>query len=216
MHLYTALWGDGYPFNTLFESESVAIEPSDLTDVNSVLLVWGGEDIDPSLYGHPKSIHTYSGGKRDDLEWKLMKQAVSKGIPIIGICRGAQMLCALAGGYLLQDIHNHAGSGHSIQTSSGEKFYVNSLHHQMMVPLMTDHELLAWSESNLSNGYVYKNDIQWIPPEGWREPELVYFRKIKGLAIQWHPEMMGITHPTQKYLFNIVKEKVCNLVAKPM
>lgn len=208
MKLYCALYGDGYPFDALVDEVEAVSLPEELTDVNSILVVWGGSDINPELYGHPRSNTTYPGGKRDVLEWALMKRAVELNIPIIGVCRGAQMLCALAGGYLLQDVRNHGGR-HLINTSDGQSIMVNSIHHQMMEPSMTDHELLAWVERNQSPTYIWKDDQQWIPPENWKEPEFVYYTKVRGFAIQWHPEMMAEKSPANQYVLGVIKEKLC-------
>lgn len=209
--LYSAVWEESHPFGVLADEVLPVLLPEDLKEQDSMLVVWGGADITPALYGHPLSRTTHPGGKRDYIEWALMKEALAKGIPIIGICRGAQMLCALAGGYLLQDVRNHSG-GHNINTFNGEILYVNSLHHQMMEPSMTDHELLAWSEQNRSEaaGYIWKDDQLWTPPTNWKEPECIYFPKVKGLAVQWHPEMMGIASPATEFVLDMIEDKLCN------
>lgn len=209
--LYCALWSDdGFPFSELATAVQVVTKPSDFSDTeDGILVVWGGADIDPALYMHPASSHTGHGGKRDVIEWELMKEAKRRGMPIIGVCRGAQMLCALAGGYLIQDVRNHGGR-HEVQTIDGKRFMVNSIHHQMMEPSMTDHELLAWLPQPLSAGnYIWKNDLKWVPPEGWKEPEFVYFKSVKGFAIQWHPEMMNENSDATQYVLNTIKEKLC-------
>jgi putative glutamine amidotransferase len=211
MKLYCALWSeDGYPFAELADEVQVVHHPDEFSETeDGILVVWGGADIDPALYKHPASSRSGFGGRRDVLEWVLMQGAVKRGIPIIGVCRGAQMLCALAGGYLLQDVANHGGR-HEITTITGEKLMVNSIHHQMMEPSMTDHELLAWVTQNRSEGlYIWKDDQNWNPPEGWKEPEFVYFKEVKGFGIQWHPEMMDYNAPATQYVLNTIKEKLC-------
>lgn len=189
--VYSALYNDNcYPFDELGETITVADKPDDLVDANAALIVWGGADINPKLYGHEKSRTTYCYDARDNAEWALMQRAKEMGITIIGVCRGAQMLCALAGGFLLQDVHNHSGY-HSVETSTGDMFTVNSIHHQMMAGLeKVDHELLVWSAKARSPQYIVGADELFQPPENWKEPEYVYFPTVKGHAIQWHPEMM--------------------------
>lgn len=216
--LYSAIWYDGHPFDILFDTVEVVQVPDDLEDTDSVLVVWGGADIDPQLYGHPRSVTTHPGGKRDVMEWALMQEALKKGIPIIGVCRGAQMLCALAGGYLIQDVRGHHG-GHNIHTFDEKILRVNSIHHQMMEPSMTDHKLLAWSAVNRSftigdegqteTHYIWKNDQQWIPPKGWKEPEFVHFTKVNGFAIQWHPEMLGPMDQANLYVLDYLEKNLC-------
>lgn len=138
-----------------------------------------------------------------------MQRAIEMGIPIIGVCRGAQMLCAAAGGYLIQDVNGHHGR-HEVTTYDGNKFIVNSIHHQMMVPNDVEHTLVGWSSSNLSTQagvpyYGYKQGEFFVPPADWREPEFVYFPKINGYAIQWHPEMMALESDATKYVLNFIK-----------
>jgi putative glutamine amidotransferase len=182
-----------------------------LKEPDSALIIWGGSDINPAYYDHPMHSTTYPGGQRDRLEWSLMQAAIEKGIAIIGVCRGAQMACAAAGGFLIQDVENHSGR-HDVTTFDGKVLQVNSIHHQMMVPQGTEHQLVAWSSKPLSvvNGrpyYGYKADEQFVPPEGWVEPEFIYFPKINAYAIQWHPEMMPRDAEATQYVLSFIKEK---------
>lgn len=190
--IYSGMWhSDCHPFDHLGETVVAARNPRDMVEKDSILIVWGGADISPKFYNHAQSRTTYPGGARDEVEWALMHKAKELGIPIIGVCRGAQMLCALAGGFLLQDVRGHTAQ-HQILTHEGDVLRVNSIHHQMMAGLENvEHELLAWADERRSWQYVWKDDQVYTPPEGWVEPEFVYFPKVKGYAIQWHPEMMS-------------------------
>lgn len=202
--IYSAMWGsDVHPFDALGDNIVVANHPDELTEKDSVLIVWGGADINPRLYDHPESRTTHPGDYRDRVEWPLMQRAAELGIPIIGVCRGAQMLCALAGGFLIQDVRGHHGH-HEVITHNGDRLTVNSIHHQMMAGLENvEHELLAWSAQARSAGrYVWKDDLEYTPPEGFVEPEFVYFPKVKGYAIQWHPEMMSASAPATKFILD--------------
>lgn len=159
------------------------------------LILWGGTDIHASLYNQRPHITNQTKSweqpsPRDMVEWHLISEAVRKKIPIIGICRGAQMLCAFAGGSLYQDVKGHS-SPHIIETYDGQEFKTSSCHHQMMkIPNTVNHELLAWSADNLSEGHYYEefslSDVQRKP--NTPEPEVVWFNDIQGLAIQGHPE----------------------------
>lgn len=204
--IYSAIYNGGcFPFEGLAEEVSFATSPEQLKDFNSALVLWGGADIDPQVYGHKKGTRTYSSVNRDNLEIDLVNQAIKMGIPIIGVCRGAQLLCAMAGGYLIQHTTGHAGTGHTIETSKGEIIHVNSIHHQMMyIPERVDHEVLAWSCEPKSSCYLYQNDLDHVPPE--KELEFVYFPKIKGYAIQWHPEAMSANSRATKYILEELYE----------
>ena len=208
--VYSAMFDPtAYPFGKLGDEVKVVRSPIELTDVNSVLVLWGGADIDPRIYNHPKSKTCYTSEHRDKVEVALATEAIAMGIPIIGVCRGAQLLCALAGGYLIQDTTGHGLHGnHSVTTHDGRSFFVNSLHHQMMAGLESvPNELLAWSTKRLSRHYIYKNDIDYIPSDYFKEPELVYFPTIKGIAAQWHPEGMSADCEATKYLLETIEEK---------
>lgn len=203
MKLSSALYDGHYPFEEmgLFNQFNCVYHPEELTK-DSALVVWGGGDISPSLYNKEVSPHTGAGSTlshRDRSEWELMKAAVSLDIPIIGICRGAQMLCALAGGYLIQDVTNH-GESHEVTTTEGNVLRVSSLHHQMMYPFEVDHEMVAQSKRKLSRHYIDVNTNVEVPCE----PEFVYFPKVRGIAVQWHPEFMDYPNPASLF----VREKV--------
>lgn len=203
--LYSGYFGDdGYPFDTLADEVKLASYPNDLKEPDSALIIWGGADIDPALYNHEVSRHTWNSPARDYTEWALVQSAIKKGIPIIGVCRGAQMLCAAAGGYLYQHTTHHAGSEHQVTTYQGDTFWTNSIHHQMMGGLdMIDHELLAWATKKHSTIYIVGNK-EVEGPE--KEPEMVWFPKIKGLAIQWHPEGMQRQSEATKFILNEVEQ----------
>lgn len=208
--LYSALFReDGHPFNVLAEEVQTVALPEQMTELDSALVVWGGADIHPSYYGHERHPTTYTGGgPRDKLEWTLMNEAKDRGIPIIGVCRGAQMLCALAGGWLIQDCEDHAGRGHFVHTYDGAQFHANSLHHQMMAGLEnTEHQLVAWREGRKGQPYGYKDGQVYDPPADFKEPEFVYFPKVRGYAIQWHPEMMPSHAAATRFILDYISKK---------
>ena len=82
----------------------------DSADKADIIQFTGGEDVDPSIYGHPKHPRTYSNLKRDIREQEVWKKARKEQIKV-GICRGAQFLCVMNGGKLWQDVSNHAIGG---------------------------------------------------------------------------------------------------------
>lgn len=168
------------------------------------ILFEGGSDIHPKIYNHP---NTHSGvgddlSHRDKVEVEAMTDAINKKALIIGICRGAQLACALAGGKLVQHVNNH-GSSHYVETNDGSAFRVSSVHHQMMYPWNIDHEVLAWAmESDEYHGHEIDEDLMEE-----QEPEAVYFPKIRALAFQWHPEWAATEQETN-FTINQIKEKL--------
>ncbi|HET8687272.1 MAG TPA: gamma-glutamyl-gamma-aminobutyrate hydrolase family protein [Methanosarcina sp.] len=189
MKLASALSTSGHPFNKMgFDEIIPAYKPEDIHGCNA-LVIWGGADIHPSLYNQPNT-HSYVGeglSSRDAAEWALLQEAIKQDIPIIGVCRGGQMLCAAAGGTLYQHVNNHAWGHHTTKTDDGKVLEVSSLHHQMMNPEGTDYKLMMWSEDALSDKY-YDANGEYNKTSIEVEPEYIYFPKIKGHALQWHPE----------------------------
>ena len=207
MRLVSAIYDDAFPFDQLdMVDESIATSnPKDLKR-GDILVSWGGADISPSLYN--KYVGARTGARsypshRDKIEWELMRRAVELEVPIIGVCRGGQMLCALAGGFLIQHVEGHFGE-HRATTKEGFEITVNSIHHQMMYPFEVDHELLASVPTPLSSIHL---DVDTNVPLDL-EPEYVYFNKIKGFAIQWHPEMMRREAAATQYVFDTIKERI--------
>lgn len=220
--LYSALdnYG-GYPFADLFDVVQGVYKPDDMVMQNSCLIIWGGGDISPGIYGQHSCSRTAAldtPSSKDQLELNLAGRAIKMGIPIIGICRGAQMMCALAGGTLVQDVSGHT-SNHSIRTIDDKIYSTTSLHHQMMFPWHTNFKLIAWSDPCRSVGYMEGNSInekeakdlevafpEMVDPTK-REPEIIYFPEVKALCIQGHPEFINNEeHHFIKYCQQLVDE----------
>jgi putative glutamine amidotransferase len=86
--------------------------PDELLDRVDGLIVSGGGDIDPALYGaerHPETSLVL--GERDAFELALTRRAVQRDMPVLGICRGIQVLNVAFGGTLLQHLPEHFGHG---------------------------------------------------------------------------------------------------------
>jgi putative glutamine amidotransferase len=196
----------------------VVRHPNEIVE-EGVLVLWGGEDINPDIYNHPRHPFTGSPSNRDIVEVHLAQYAIDNGIPIVGICRGAQLLCALAGGSLIQDVNGHSGPYHIIQDVRTKQLtVVNSLHHQQIyleeMP-KDSYVLLATSLSKTGEGMVGWGHAwkQKEPIAVDYEPEAVWFPKIKGLAIQWHPEYLPDYHTSQDYVQQLVDEFILKEVA---
>lgn len=167
------------------------IENAEIVDLikdSDIVLFHGGEDVSPELYGENKHSFTHSNTQRDKTDIHLFKKAVELNKLIIGVCRGSQLSCVMAGGKLVQHVNNHGLAGtHKMKTYDNKELDVTSTHHQMMYPFDVPHKILGWSE-NLSDVY-FKNDIN-VYTDIKREPEIVFFPEIKALGIQPHPEYM--------------------------
>lgn len=206
------------PFRHLFPKGVNLRYEKDLTNVDAVLL-WGGMDITPSLYAESpltsRSCGPLEPSSRDVFELELCKQAHKAGKPIIGVCRGAQFICAFAGGSLIQHTTGH-GSDHSIQTYDDKKFFVTSSHHQMLYPWDVSHEMLAWSGERRSNTYLGNQgggDYQHSLDRVVVEPEVVFFPDVNGFAIQSHPEWEHEKNPFLSWMFEQMEEHLLGVFA---
>lgn len=177
------------------------------------VVFWGGTDIHPSLYDEPAHMYNQVRGlptmpSRDVFEKRAMLYCIANNIPIIGVCRGAQLMCAIAGGSLVQHCHGHNSGTHDIVTVEGEHMQCTSAHHQMMVLQNVPHELLAWSKDKRSRTYEdgWGTNIEYMKTA--REPEIVYFPTVKGLAIQGHPEWMSKSDRFCEYVNELIEEKL--------
>ncbi len=173
-----------------------------LSVVDGVLLAGGGGDIGPQRYGDETIHHTTSDvhDRRDDLEIALVRAAITRGLPLLSICRGSQILNIAFGGALYQDIpdqhgkdveHRQAHLGvdfnepsHAVTVQAGSllarvygqsTIQVNSDHHQASKTV--GHDLKA--AGHASDGVI----------ESVERPASQFV-----LGIQWHPELMFWKH----------------------
>ena len=186
----------------------VEIRPGDavsaLDSVSGVMLTGGG-DLDPRHYGqqpHPKA--GAPDRERDELDLAVARAALGRDLPILGICRGAQVLGVALGGQLLQDIgsqlagaqeHSASGKGgaprHWVELAPASRLAriagtgrirVNSFHHQANHHLGPGVIRSAWSEDGVTEAIELEGD-----------------RFVVG--VQWHPERMWRRSPRQRRLF---------------
>lgn len=200
--------GSVYPFADLFD-EVRDVSQHGFEGIDAFIL-WGGQDIHPSYY--KETAHPYSGAKmapstRDVFEWKSMLLCRAKGIPMIGICRGAQFLTIAAGGSLVQHVTGH-GYDHMIETEKGQRMLSTSVHHQMMNPWKVPHKLLAWSDKPRTSRYENGKQADVREMKDHNEPEIVFYPHIKGLAFQGHPEYTHAGKDYQRLCVDLVKEHI--------
>lgn len=177
------------------------------------LLLTGGGDVDPVYYGQEPQ---WSLGRvtpwRDEFEVSITRRFLELGKPILGICRGAQVLNVAAGGSLIQDLKsewpgsvNHYQNAprdyatHSIIIEVGTvlaqiyglRFRVNSFHHQAVGQVPADFLIAARSPDGVieaveKRGGVFVVGVQWHPETMWaNEAEhLELFRRFVRAAAQ--------------------------------
>lgn len=201
MILYTASYNETKDPFGIFDSVQTVFTPKGLKK-DGALILWGGEDIATEIYNQKPNRYCYSHhrSERDKKEITLVNHAVKYGMPIIGICRGAQLLSAMAGGSLAQHIEGHGGSHMVTLHDEGDVMLsCNSSHHQMMIPPASA-KVLATSESTTGldeHNMAIKYD---------RVNEVVYFPTIHALGIQPHPEWSSCSQDFINYCTRKIKE----------
>jgi putative glutamine amidotransferase len=167
------------------------------------LLLTGGGDVDPSMYGQKPHPHTYNVTPvRDHFERKLLDVALARDMPVLAICRGMQLLNVHLGGTLEQHLPEVPGRLHhdrdrprseaahevSIAEDSilgawlGRRAPVNSHHHQGLGFVASGLEEVAHAPDGVIEGVVAP-DHTWV------------------VGVQWHPEAMVPLYDTQLGIF---------------
>ena len=212
----------GYPCANIFGEENPTVlevnskKPFDpkLLDRLDLIIFGGGQDVCPALYGH-RNVASHCSDKpsdRDLWEQDLFKLNAERNypVPMLGICRGAQFLCVMNGGWLIQDVDNHAGHNHEIHLTmwakeDGHSIVGNSYHHQMMVPGRKG-TLLGFT-TDITKHYLFDTEKvgdgfnHGFNPEA--NPEIVFYSGTNSLCFQPHPEYLHSNAPlsnlTRKY-----------------
>jgi putative glutamine amidotransferase len=171
-----------------------ALAGSALEGVDGLLLT-GGEDIDPNWYGaEPSPLLSPPSRERDLFELALFGIARQRQLPILGICRGIQLINVGLGGTLFQDLPSERPGGvqhrpegprefrsHRVRLTPGSRaaaalgsttLTVNSSHHQAIRDLAPGLCASGWTDDELIEV------VESPPDEAWL------------LAVQWHPEEM--------------------------
>jgi gamma-glutamyl-gamma-aminobutyrate hydrolase PuuD len=170
-------------------------------------LFTGGSDIQPELYGEDNR-HRLSSPfpNRDQIEVAAFHHFKERKIPMIGICRGAQLITALTGGKLFQHVSGHVGD-HLVTTDDGQNYMMTSLHHQMMRPNPEkEYRIIAWSVHR-SNIYATGADpVNRRPDLTIGDPEIIWYPEVKALCIQGHPEFMDTHDPANEYMRDLASQ----------
>lgn len=184
------------PFKDIFDLH-YRMTPSDLEELRKeiqvcdAVLFTGGMDVDPGLYGERPGKYTYADEGRTKYENVVFTIAQEEKKKFLGICRGAQFLCVKAGGKLIQHVNNHGRDHEIIDTRTGDKLTMSSLHHQMMYPAEGTFTLLGHSDKHATTYLDGDNTDLKEKVDREHEPDVVWFQGIQGLGFQGHPEMMN-------------------------
>lgn len=176
--------------------------PQSLPAQTRGIVFCGGAAVHPSRFGQEldPNIKKAVDEDRDAMEWSLLGEALERNLPIMGICRGFQMINVYLGGTLTQNLaaegwhENHRPDAarnhlaHTVTARGGalgrnfgsEPFFVNSIHRQGIKALAPGLTTTATTQDGLIEGYECAE------------------RKI--LAVQWHPEELASISPHQALL----------------
>jgi putative glutamine amidotransferase len=178
------------------------------------LVLSGGIDIDPSLYGGATEYRRspLSGWEKDrDLfEQAVLRMAWERELPVLGVCRGMQLINVTLSGSLVQDLGivgdgmHEANAGidkqHGVRVEAGSLLAevtghssgeVNSAHHQAIARLGEGLQVNCYAEDGAIEG------IEWADPGGL--PFL--------LAVQWHPERMLANGLEDEFLYKAIRDR---------
>ena len=167
------------------------------------LIIGGGDDIGAEIYGGTVLPDVRIDPERDKLELKLLDEALERAVPVLGICRGSQIINVALGGTLHTDIYEvymqaprmrTVLASKTIRMEPGSKLdrivrcnpcRVNALHHQSVDRVGRGLKVVAHDEAGV---------VQAIEGEG-------QFL----IGVQWHPELLVFSRPQQR-LFEALAE----------
>jgi putative glutamine amidotransferase len=173
--------------------ERLEDDPDEILDLLDGLILAGGNDIDPAAYGadpHPETHHILP--ERDGSELALARRAIERDLPVLGICRGMQLINVAFGGTLTQHLPDELGheehrrtpgsfedADHDVRLTpgslaaqaAGEELHGTKSHHHQGVATI--------GEGLEVTGYSVLDDL----PEALEAPDRRFV-----LGVQWHPE----------------------------
>ncbi len=175
------------------------------------LLLTGGGDIDPALFGEaPHATLSEVAPVRDTLESSAVQVALERRLPILAICRGIQLLNVALGGTLFQDVGTDPGTQlvhsqreprdqptHKVRLQAGsrlaetlgtDELEVNSMHHQAVKTLGAGLSAVAWAPDQIIEGVEVTDSSRFV------------------LGVQWHPEeLCGDSEPARRLFAALVR-----------
>jgi len=172
------------------------------------IIIAGGEDINPSLYGKENERNRCGtiNSHRDSLEQMMINYAVKNKVPLLGICRGHQMLNVTEGGRLIIDIPEDTGSKYVHRDSrKAAEHKSTAVYHEVYIKRNT----FLYNMVKVDSGSVYSNHhqaVEKIAP-GFKITAFAKDKIIEAiepadtlqhpfiLGVQWHPEAMDAKNP---------------------
>lgn len=200
---------------------TVQLSPSEPTSKRPYagVVITGGHDVDPVLYAQESKVLPHYDPDRDAFESAIIDDALARGLPLLGICRGAQLLNVRLGGDLIQDLRSHRRHTSNrrtifpmktllveqdtrlFQLFGADRAKINSLHNQSIDRLGRDLEVSA-------------RDLDGIV-QAVEDPQRAYL-----LGVQWHPEFLLLSGQQRRLFAALVTaarsgvdQEACNPVS---
>ncbi|WP_435356659.1 gamma-glutamyl-gamma-aminobutyrate hydrolase family protein [Emticicia sp. SJ17W-69] len=206
------------------ETIKLGYKHNNLDQINQCdgIVLTGGEDIHPQFYNKPEYLSlcnpNFMDARRDEFEWKVCEYTFKNQIPVLGICRGLQLVNVFLGGTLIPDIPTAGKNNHSkfhegkdryhtvdiltdstlakiINTPIGE---INSAHHQSADIIANSLQINALSEDGIVEG------LEWASLSHQNQ----YL-----MLVQWHPERITNTEQNN-FSYKIRQNFVENIQSK--
>ena len=194
--------------NWISDDNTVILDAYRISNTDSILaladgiIITGGEDINPLLYNDTSNLKVCGDidHRRDTLEKKLFDYAFENKIPLIGVCRGMQMINVASGGSLYGDIPSEIGT-EVIHRNNGEVMHEIALTEScpLIFPEGQDTFMVnSWHHQGLKN---IPDGINVVARSFDGLPEAIYIdEKLHSfmIAVQFHPERLGTDNPIHK------------------
>lgn len=185
----------------LYGARTLFIRPGSNVDVSMLdgLVLSGGTHVHPSRYGQEPEVRAHYDRIRDETDWRLLMEAQALHLPVLGICRGAQLINIFRGGSLCQDI---------------TPLRVNTRHRPLLLPLQTVRLVSDSLVGHIMRGptiganRIHSQSIKRLG-RGLRVVALdndYFVQAIESeeghwlLGVQWHPEYL-LYHPPHRRIF---------------
>ncbi|MBN9385117.1 MAG: gamma-glutamyl-gamma-aminobutyrate hydrolase family protein [Chitinophagaceae bacterium] len=201
------------------EVVKLSLDGGGVSDYDALVLS-GGIDIHPSFYGGGMDYDHRPGEwqeGRDEFEKNVLERAWERRIPVLGVCRGLQLINVCCGGTLVQDLgpqgdlrhqNTPADKEHDVKVMEGTLLHevsggggwINSAHHQAIDRLGKGLVVNCHADDGVIEG------VEWAHPEG----------RAFMLAVQWHPERMYVRGYKDLGFYKAVRDRFIEEIKKQL
>lgn len=210
-----------------------SLNPEDLRHCDAMILPGGLPDVNPAYWGEENTGCAMIDEELDEMQMKMIREAVRLKKPVLGICRGYQLMAVYFGGTLFQDIKEskyhrfqpdnpifhdtYCVKGTFMNQLYGDHVITNSAHHQAIAKMP---DCMGISQVWISKGADSEKIMKQIEAgtlKGGTDQcviEAVYHKDLPMIGVEWHPEMSGAwvsreadSKKLYDYLFSLVKNQ---------